>query len=196
MKALVNSSPIIIVITLLALAGCTSVPADLPEAAAPGPTPELTLNLPSREARKSCDCQERDQTFLERGFAVLAMGDPEEALAYFERYKRVENSLEAQWEADMAITWVGMLSAAEPLVVDDAMRASYERLVDRLQPEMQVHSTTLLLRDAMVSMQTMSDRIAELEATNSGLREDLEKRDEAIKRLRDLTLGQSRATRP
>lgn len=196
MKALVNPGRIAIAIALLTLAGCASTPADIPEAVAPaGPTPELTLNLPSRESRTSCDCGQRDQTFLERGFAALAVGDPAEALAYFERYKRVENSPEAQWEADMAITWVGMLSAG-PVVIDEATQAIQERVAKRLQPGMEVHSTTLLLRDAMAALQAMNVRITELEAANSGLREDLDKRDEAIKRLRDLTLGQSRATRP
>ncbi len=182
---------------VLALAACTTVPVEPPEPAdePAAATPELTLNLPSREA---CNCQpapERDLTFLERGFVAVSQADAVAAAEHFQRYKRLEPSAEAQWEADIAIAYLSM-SPNSPFFDREAASRSYQRLAKELQAGMQVHPTTLLLRDALESFVVMHRHIEDLENSNATLREDLQKREEAIKRLRELTLGQSRANRP
>ncbi|QIB66867.1 hypothetical protein [Kineobactrum salinum] len=185
-------------VAALVLVACTTTaPAEPPVAAeqAPATTPELTLNLPTRE---TCDCEplpERDLTFLERGFAAVSQADTVAAAEHFQRYKRLESSAEAQWEADIAIAYLSM-SPNSPFFDREAASKSYQRLAKALRADMQVHPTTLLLRDALESFVVMHRHIEDLENSNATLKEDLEKREEAIKRLRELTLGQSRANRP
>jgi len=48
---------------------------------------------------------------------------------------------------------------------------------------------------ALAAVQALEGRIESLDAINAALTDDLEKRDEAIKRLRELTLGQQEAGR-
>ncbi len=187
----------------VALTACVTAPqlsvapvAEPPVEAAPAaPAPELTLNLPTRE---QCQCQpspERDLTFLERGYQALSQGDAVTALQHFQRYKRLETVAAAQWEADVALAYLAMLPDS-PLYDHDAAEQSYQSLVRRLLPEMQVHATALLMRDSLAAFALLNRHIADLESSNATLKEDLEKREEAIRRLRELTLGQSRGAQP
>jgi prefoldin subunit 5 len=48
---------------------------------------------------------------------------------------------------------------------------------------------------ALAAVQALEGRIESLDAINAALTDDLEKRDEAIKRLRELTLGQQEVGR-
>lgn len=187
----------------LLLSACvtTPEPAEIPvdetpvEAEPAAPAPELTLNLPNRE---QCQCQpapERDLTFLERGYQALSQGDPVTALQHFQRYKRLETVAAAQWEADVAIAYLAMLPDS-PLYDHDAAAQSYRSLARRLEPDMRVHTTALLMRDSLAAFALLNRHIADLENTNATLTEDLAKREEAIRRLRELTLGQSRGSQP
>ena len=47
----------------------------------------------------------------------------------------------------------------------------------------------MVMRDALEMFVAMLDQKAELERANEALAEDLDKREKALKRLRDLTLG-------
>jgi hypothetical protein len=189
----------------LLLAGCVVVPEaaevavnqapaeSVPEA--PTRAPELTLNLPTRD---QCRCEpspERDLTFLERGYHALSQGDAVAALQHFQRYKRLETVAAAQWEADVAIAYLAMLPDS-PLYDHDAAAQSYQSLSGRLLPDMAVHATALLMRDSLAAFALLNRHIADLTATNATLTEDLQKREEAIRRLRELTLGQSRGSQP
>lgn len=187
----------------LLLTACVTVPEASEVAVAEAPVesppaasaPELTLNLPTRE---QCQCQpspERDLTFLERGYQALSQGDAVTALQHFQRYKRLETVTAAQWEADVAIAYLAMLPDS-PLYDHDAAEQSYQSLSRRLLPDMRVHSTALLMRDSLAAFALLNRHIADLESSNATLREDLEKREEAIRRLRELTLGQSRGSQP
>jgi tetratricopeptide (TPR) repeat protein len=186
------------------LTGCAAAPADTADsemrpavvAEAEAEAPELTLNLPLMRAGEDCRCDEapaseesRDLTFLERGYAALARGDHIEAVQYFQRYQRLETSPEAAWEAGMAIAYVSMLQAS-PFFDPDAARKSWRRLSKSYTSDMQVHYQSLLMRDSLETFLTLERHITDLEANNATLKEDLEKREEALKRLRELTLGQ------
>ncbi len=159
------------------------------EPAEPEPVPELTLNLPEEE---QCTCVEEvaaDYTFLEKGFSALANGDHIEAVQHFQRYQRLEESETANWESGIAIAYVSMLSSS-PFYDAEAARKSYRRLKQDYTEDMQVHEKTLIMAQSLESFVVLDRHIADLENNNATLKEDLEKREEAIKRLRELTLGQ------
>jgi hypothetical protein len=54
---------------------------------------------------------------------------------------------------------------------------------------MQVHSGVLLMRDSLEMFVSMLDHADDLRRQADGLQDDLDKREKALKRLRDLTLG-------
>ena len=151
--------------------------------------PELTLNLPQHNG---CTCEQpatADYTFLERGFAALAAGEHIEAVQHFQRYRRLEESPEAQWEAGIAIAFVSTLSHS-PLYDPDAARKAFRKLRREDWKTMDLHQQSLLMRHSLEAFDVQERHVRDLESTNATLKEDLEKREEALKRLRELTLGQ------
>ncbi|MBN7796051.1 hypothetical protein [Parahaliea mediterranea] len=186
---------------LLAAAGllqaCATAPDAEMEAAVseqPQAVPELTLNLPRQ--REDCRCvvdaaetESRDLTFLERGYAALARGEHIDAVQYFQRYQRLESSPEADWEAAIGIAYVSMLPGS-PFFDPEAARTSWGSLEAAYSGSMQVHEQSLLMRDSLEAFMLLDRHITALEASNATLQEDLAKREEALKRLRELTLGQ------
>ena len=158
----------------------------------PVPVPELTLNLP---VRQSVDCvvdAEVDYTFLEKGFSALVAGDHIEAVQYFQRYRRLESSPEADWEAGIAIAYDSMLPQS-PFYSPQAARKSYHQLARQPLEGGQFHEKILMMRDALATFVAMEQLITDLQNDNATLTEDLAKREEALKRLRALTLGQKGA---
>jgi tetratricopeptide (TPR) repeat protein len=150
---------------------------------------ELTLNLPEEPANCVCaDASDKDHTFLERGIAVLADGDYIEAVQYFQRYERLEKAPLAQWEADIAIAYASILPSSPFFDVDAALSA-YTELQARV-PAGQKHPSIVLMQQALESFVLMERHIQDLEGRASMLEEDLNKREQALKRLRELTLGQ------
>ena len=55
---------------------------------------------------------------------------------------------------------------------------------------MRLHQQSLLMRQSLETSSALERKVTELEDSNAILRDELEKREEAIKRLRELTLGQ------
>jgi len=173
--------------TLLLLQACAQTPTET--SAAAEEAPEISLNLP---AAQHCDCSAspaQDYTFLDKGFDSLAAGDYEEAVQYFKRYQRLEDSAEAQWEAGVGIAYVQSLRA-QNLYDQAAARSGFESLNQQPWQSMDVHPRALLLRQSLQNTLALQRRVESLEAENGSLREDLAKREETIKRLRELTLGQ------
>jgi hypothetical protein len=151
--------------------------------------PELTLNLPQQE---DCTCvpeNPADYTFLEKGFSALAGGDHIEAVQYFQRYQRLESSPQADWEAGIAIAYDSMLPQS-PFYDTQAARKSYTRLKGQQVEGAPVHEKVLIMRDSLEIFMAMRERIYRLNTDNAVLKEELAKREEAIKRLRELALGQ------
>lgn len=177
---------------LLMLQACSSTPATQQSAAEPAPeaVPELTLNLP--EQAQDCACvvtEEADYTFLDKGFNALVAGDHIEAVQYFQRYQRLESSPQANWEAGIAIAYDSMLPDS-PFYDPAAARTAYGKLKDQQVGGVPIHTKALMMRDALETFVAMEQQISDLESDNALLRQDLEKREEALKRLRELTLGQ------
>ena len=186
----------------LLLQACTAVPAVPP---APAPTPiaaatpgeppvaggdqatELTLNMPQS---KECDCAQAaaiDYTFLDKGYRALLNGEYEDAMQHFQRYQRLESSPRADLEAGIAIAYVMMLPRSafyDPV----AARKSFSVLKEQNAKELKVHDYTRLMRQALLNLLELQDDIDKLKTDNASLKEDLRKREEALKRLRDLTL--------
>jgi hypothetical protein len=199
----VARSPLVapLLLTLL-LQACSTVPSSAPQQPAAGPAtpppagegavPELQLNLPQQS---QCQCPvppPEDYTFLEKGYHALLDGEYDTAMEHFQRYQRLETTPRAQLEAGIAIAYVRMLPRSA--FYDPAKaRSAFQLLREQNAKELKVHNYTRLMRQALLNMLELQDEIDKLKSRNDGLKEDLKKREEALKRLRDLTLNQKAA---
>ncbi len=156
---------------------------------------KLTLNLPEKPAdATACTPPPAvDRTFLEKGFNNLAAGDYREAVNYFRRYQRLESSSGADWEASIAVAYVKMIPQS-PYYNWRTARESYLRLM-RKPPAagVQLHEQIVLMRDMLAILSGLHVNINDLQSENAALTEALEKREEALRRLRELMLGQKEA---
>jgi hypothetical protein len=182
------------VIALLLLQACATAPVPEEAAVQPGPqeVPELTLNLPEQQ---DCTCvvtEQADYTFLEKGFSALVAGEHVEAVQHFQRYQRLESSPQAAWEADIAIAYDSMMPNS-PFYDPAAARKSYTRLKSEQVEGAQAHEKVLLMRDSLDIFVAMELQLSTLRGDNVVLKEELGKREEALKRLRELALGQKAA---
>jgi hypothetical protein len=172
------------------LGACASAP---PERDSTGPAvaedvPELTLNLPKTD----CDCNQpvvQDHTFLERGVDAIGHGDYIDALQHIKRYQRLEKSAQSDWEAGISISYLSMLPSS-PFYDVEAARKRYRRLSKQSTEGMVIHPSVLLMQESLEALVVMDRHIEDLESNNAILKEDLAKRKDALKRLRELTLGQ------
>ncbi len=171
---------------LLLLAACASQPSGESAAAEGEDLPELNLNLPTADC--SCDNPQGNFTFLEKGFNSLEEGAYLESLQYFQRYQRIEKTEMADIESGIAIAYLSIIPDS-PIYDRDAARQSYPPLRDRITEDMKLHGEVQLMQDSLDSFLKMYDQIEQLKETNASLRVELDKREQAIKRLRDLTLG-------
>lgn len=151
--------------------------------------PELTLNLPEQGEVECTDKPDRDLTFLERGLGALAAGDHIEAVQHFQRYARLESSAIANWESGIAIAYDSMLPQS-PFYDARAASLSYAELQAQDVATEQAHPQVLVMREALATFSALHAEIGELKVDNAELQENLAKREEALKRLRELTLGQ------
>ena len=190
-------------LTLL-LQACTTAPQQTVDSSAPAPVPaaaaageaaqtpdvaELELNLPQPD---NCDCtpvEAVDYTFLEKGYRLLLNGEYADAMDYFLRYQRLESSPRAQLEAGIAITYVQMLPRST-FYNPQVARSSFKVLRKQNAKELKVHDYTRLMRQSLINFLELHDQIDKLKTSNASLQEDLKKREEALKKLRDLTLSQ------
>jgi hypothetical protein len=184
----------------LVLQACAAVPPATQESApsAQEPVPELTLNMPD-QSDKTCACDSEAaarHNLLDKGFRALESGDHREAVNYFRRYQRLDASPGVDWEAEIAVTYDKMFPQS-PYYNSKVASESYHRL-KREQPEgVEVHEKILMMRDALAILVNLHQKIDDQQDENDVLAEglevlseDLEKREEALKRLRELTLGQ------
>ncbi len=169
---------------LLALCACGGSPPR------PEPVPELTLNLP----RPGCVCEQdaaedgADFTFLERGVAAMIEGEYLESLQYFQRYQRIEQAPVADIEARIAIAYLSILPDS-PIFDAEAVGASYRRIRREQRSEWQLHEHVRVMQASLESFLSMQTKLSELRHDNENLSGELRRQEEAIKRLRDLTLG-------
>ncbi len=184
---------------LLALGGCVAAPVDstanaeqagpMPDVGAETEAPELTLNLPHQNELDCTDPASRDNSFLRRGIDALVAGDHIEAVTYFQRYARLESSPLADWEAGIAIAYDSML-AQSPFYDLQAANASYRALQKQSIDTSAANPQVLMMQEALATFSELQGEIGELQADKAQLMQELAKREEALKRLRELTLGQ------
>ena len=166
----------IVALTVLVASGCAT-----PESEAPKPEPAVSaaaLNLPDPLTADDCNCDELavvEENYFDRGVRALAARDYDQAATYFERNRDAGNT-EAQREADVGIAFVTLMSEASIVTEESAASGIDER------------AEVMIL--ALAAVQTLEGRLEALDALNQAISQDLEKREEALKRLRDLTLGQ------
>jgi hypothetical protein len=155
----------------------------------PEPVPELQLNLTQPG---DCDCNlslQGSSSYLDKGYEALLDGEYTEAMTLFARYQQVESSERADWEAGIAIAYMNMLPRT-PFYDPQAAEQAFKNLRQVKPKELNVHPYTRLMRQALLNFVVLQREIAEGKASNATLQEDLRKREEALKRLRALTLGQ------
>ena len=156
------------------------------------PVPELTLNIPDQD----CVCMPgepaHDRTFLDRGISALVAGDHIDAVQHFQRFQRLEKSPLADWESGIAIAYVSTFKNS-PFYDPAEARKSYQQLQRQFRSTWEVDERVLLMSMSLESFRVMYRHMDDLEDSNATLEEDLQKREEAIKRLRELTLGQKAA---
>ncbi len=171
---------------LFLLQACGSNPAQEATPESAEPVPEITLNMP----QSNCNCEEEthDYTFLEKGFNALHRREYLESLEYFQRYQRIEKNAVADMEAKIAIAYLSILPDS-PIYDSRAARDSYRELRQGIQPDWELQENILLMQDSLETFLQIQRQLLALERDNADLRAELEKRETAIKRLRDLALG-------
>ncbi|MDG2273507.1 MAG: hypothetical protein P8L39_14510 [Halioglobus sp.] len=154
-------------------------------------TDEITLNLPDQTlgACASCPSTGSDYTYLEKGLSAMVVGDNVEAVKYFRRYQRLESSPGADWEAGIAIAYEKMLPES-PYYNWRAAADAYSRLMRRVPEGVELNQHILMLTGTLAVLVDLHNYIDQLQNETDDLSESLEKREEALKRLRALTLGQ------
>lgn len=177
----------------LLLQACASAPPDNSEVVAPReePVPELTLNLPDQSG-PACACDSEaatDHNLLDKGFRALQAGDHREAVNYFRRYQRLDSSPGVDWEAEIAVTYDKMFPDS-PYYNSKTASESFHRLKSQQPEGVKLHDKILMMRDALAIFVALHQKIDDEQDENDVLVESLEKREEALKRLRELTLGQ------
>jgi len=171
------------------VAPAVAPPAAPPVVAEPKSAAEVVINLQDPAAFDCALATGSERNYLDKGFAALAAGDHREAVNYFRRYERLESTPGANWEAGIAVAYDKMLPDS-PYYNWRAAREDYLRLMREKPQTMKVHQQIVLMQDALAVFSELHVRINDLQKEKRTLSENLEKRDEAIRRLRELTLGQ------
>ena len=130
-------------------------------------------------------------SLLEKGFKALADGNHISAVQLFQRHSKFNNTLAADWEASIAIAYVSMLPGS-PFYDMKAVRVSYTQLSAWSIDDSLVNSQIVLMRDALEAFVSLHRELKDLERDNELLEATLAKRQSALRRLRELTLGQQR----
>ncbi|CAA0123348.1 Uncharacterised protein [Halioglobus japonicus] len=172
----------------------TNAPSDDASAKVQRDPVELTLNLPENTS-KAYECTPQpavDRTFLDKGISNLAAGDYREAVNYFRRYQRLESSPGVDWEAGIAVAYVKMIPTS-PYYNWRAAHESYLRLMRKPPKDVQLNEQIILMRDMLAILVNLHLQVDGLQSEKAAVTEDLEKREEALRRLRELMLGQKEA---
>jgi len=172
-----------------ATAGTGSVATSEPSATEPA-VPELELNLPQQTP---CKCVKpplaEDYTFFDKGYRSLLDGEYEDAMEHFQRYQRLESSPRADLEAGIAVAYLRMLPRS-PFYNPQVARASFRVLREQNAKELKVNDSTRLMRQAVLNLLELQGKVDKLRGSNVALKEEVKKLEEALKRLRELTLSQ------
>lgn len=165
----------------LCLGGCAT-PAEVAQAPVPEPAPPAPseLNIPVPGTDLNCECEGEAEVVVEnyfdRGVRALAARDYARARVYFQRH-RESGEEQATREADVGIAFVTLLD-----------RSSDDSITDAGASGVDERAEVMIL--ALAAIESLEGQLKTLTDLNKALSSDLAKREEALKRLRDLTLGQ------
>ena len=163
---------------VLLTVGCASPAPEpvKPEQLTP-PQPE-ELNIPAPPAVE-CDCDTDPavlvENYFDRGVRALAARDYARARVYFERH-RESGGDQATHEASVGIAFVTLLDESNAITGEGEGASGVDERAE-----------VMIL--ALAAVETLENQIKSIEQLNQSLTVDLEKREEALKLLRDLTLG-------
>ena len=165
------------------LVGCQSTPVSNASVVAPASIIEATaeqtpeLNIPESVLDADCNCSDLvvtpEETDFDRGVRALAARDYPQALRYFESHAQ-GGAVSATREAEIGLAFIAVLGA------EGSDQSNSEALDDRAE----------VMALALALLTQLESRVSRLDAVNSKLASDLEKREAVLKRLRELTLGQ------
>ena len=131
-----------------------------------------------------CDCESgADDVWSDFDRGIQALADREYGVAriHFEKHREGGSAQEVR-EAEVGMAFAALMAEADSITEE-------AEFADRLDERAEV----MVL--ALAAVQALEGQLESLDAINAALTDDLEKRDEAIKRLRELTLGQQEAGR-
>lgn len=192
LQACVSAPPSDTVTAAASTPDAATTPAGQVPADAPGEVPELNLKL---TPAGKCDCGPTPASgdiIFDKGYRALLDGEYEDAMQHFQRYQRLENSPRADLEAGIAIAYLRMLPRS-PFYDPGTARTDFRGMRDQNAKALKVNESTRLMRQALLNLLQLQGETDKLKSTNATLKEDLQKREEALKRLRDLTLNQKAA---
>ncbi len=177
------SRPSIRCFSLLLIAlmvGCAST-APIDETVDPVNEPEPVAQT---AGSSSCDCESGAEAVwsdFDRGIQALADREYGVARIHFENHREGGSAQEVR-EAEVGIAFAALMAEVDSLTADSEFPDSLDERAE-------------VMVFALAAVQALEGQLESLDAINAALTDDLEKRDEAIKRLRELTLGQQEAAR-
>lgn len=171
---------------VLWLAGCASAPNPAPEPAETHTAPDpAELNIPIPEHRTDCDCDvavaAAPENYFDRGVRALAARDYARALVYFQRHRDSAED-QAVREAEVGMAFVALLDSDNGVSIATSGASGIDERAE-------------VMTLALAAIRALEGQLATLQHLNDVLSSDLAKREEALKRLRDLTLGQPEGAR-
>lgn len=178
-----------IFLIVLAVSACSSNTASYkkkpPERAKP--VTELNLNLPGKE--HACYKPDlSDQSFLDKGLDALEQGAYIESLSNFKKQLQSDKSQSSELNAKLAINYLIFIPSSPVHDLKEAKKM-YRQLRKQLTTGVVLDRRVGFIKESMEAFLLLEKHIAALEEKNVQLNDDLKKREEALKRLRDLTLG-------
>lgn len=179
----------LIFLMVLAVSACSSNTSSYkkrpPERAKP--VTELNLNLPGDEqAGYKPDLS--DQSFLDKGLDALEQGAYIESLRNFKRHLRSVKTQTSELNARLAINYLIFIPSSPVHDLKEAKKM-YRQLRKQLTVDIVLNRRVQFIKESMEAFLLLEKHISALEEKNIQLKDELKKREEALKRLRDLTLG-------
>ena len=162
---------------LLVLSGCSLLPPDAASGSADQSGSDQSAAADLEAGVCQCPGDSPSDHFM-LGLQALSQGDYAAAGEYFEEHA-LSGGEQAPREAAAGQALADTLY--EYLIGEDSSTAD------------EVNDRAMLIDLVLVLIAGLEQKVAELSAENAALAVDLEKREEALKRLRELTLGQLEA---
>lgn len=145
---------------------------------------------PSKVCPTVCNAdQSRVITLLERGHKALTRGDYDKASKHFQAYRRAHPGRAANWEADVAEVYMAAMPDS-PFYNPEQARVAAKALKPLPVKTSSVHGSSLLLHQMLGVLLSEQEQSAKLSVQVKALENDVAVREAALKRLRELTIGQ------